>query len=109
MNKARRSFTQEHRDKIGKATRERWKDPVRRARNTEAIRDFFRRHPDHARNRVCVDVTGPKAKKLTDDQVREVRVMLAEGLMVKTIAAHFGVSGPIISYIKAGKTYRGVD
>jgi len=42
-------------------------------------------------------------RKLTDEQVAEVRAMLADGVQGKDIAAHFHVSVGLISVIKHGK------
>jgi hypothetical protein len=47
--------------------------------------------------------------KLTDSAVREIRRRLADGEMVKSIAASFGVSTAPISYIKTGKAWTHVD
>ena len=49
-----------------------------------------------------------KLPKFTDDEVREIRSLLADGFKIKEICEIFNVSQPIISYIKAGKTYKHV-
>lgn len=47
--------------------------------------------------------------KLTDDQVREIRVLLADPMTVQSyIAKRFGVSPAVISEIKSGKSYQRV-
>jgi hypothetical protein len=48
--------------------------------------------------------------KLTDDQVREIRVLLASpGAVQKEIAARYGISQAALSELKAGKSYRHVS
>lgn len=52
-------------------------------------------------------VTPPHAK-MTPDQVREVRAMLADGMRLTEIAKIYGVSTGQISHIKQGRSYKGV-
>ena len=61
-----------------------------------------------SRHRALARSGSPKAPKLTEDQVREARVML-ETQTIKAVAAHFNVSRVIVSYLKSGKTYKGVE
>jgi hypothetical protein len=46
--------------------------------------------------------------KLTDDKVRQIRLLLAQGKTNLEISRLYGVSAPIISYVKTGKTWRHV-
>lgn len=48
-------------------------------------------------------------QKLTPDDVREIRRCLARGEEGLTIAARFGVTGPIISNIKHRRIWRNVE
>ena len=51
----------------------------------------------------------PAMAKLTDDQVREIRFLLAGAAMTqREIAARYGVSAGAISELKSGKSYRHV-
>ena len=43
--------------------------------------------------------------KLTEDDVRQIRVMLAEGWKQKDVAKVFGVVSPLISMINTGKAW----
>jgi transcriptional regulator with XRE-family HTH domain len=43
--------------------------------------------------------------KLDDDKVREIRMLIAQGLRQREIAKRFSVSQMQISYIKNGKTW----
>lgn len=46
--------------------------------------------------------------RLTDQNVREIRALLAAGALQQEIADRYGVSRPAISYIKSGRNYRHV-
>ncbi len=48
-------------------------------------------------------------RKFTDDQVKEIRIRIANGEKLKSIAKHYGVSHTIISYIKTWKSYKHVQ
>lgn len=50
----------------------------------------------------------PKHAKLTDDQVREVRVRLSDGEHSQSLADEFGVSKGAIQHIKKNRSYRNV-
>jgi group I intron endonuclease len=52
-------------------------------------------------------VTPPHAK-LTDDQVREIRALLANGEELRPLAERYNVSKGAIAHIKQGRTYRRV-
>jgi predicted transcriptional regulator len=42
---------------------------------------------------------------LSEDQVREIRRLLCQGMSQRQIAALFNVTQPVVSYIATGKTY----
>lgn len=48
---------------------------------------------------------GRRHAKLTADEVKEVRALLAEGVKGTTIAARYGVSNVTISDIKTGRSW----
>jgi DNA invertase Pin-like site-specific DNA recombinase len=49
-------------------------------------------------------------RKLTDDQVREIRTALAAGLRKQTeIARSYGVSDGVVSRIKSGQAWKGTE
>jgi len=52
--------------------------------------------------------TANSQAKLTDDNVREIRVLLAGGVSGTEIAAAYGVGATRISGIKTGKNWRHV-
>ena len=52
---------------------------------------------------------GKRVKKLTDDQVREIRATLGNGEMLKDIAARYGVSVVAVSVIRRGLRKQLVD
>lgn len=43
--------------------------------------------------------------RLTEDSVREIRALLAQGMAQKAIAARHGISQPQVSYIRNGKAW----
>jgi hypothetical protein len=44
--------------------------------------------------------------KLTEDQVREIKQLLNQGIPITVVAAGFGVSKSIVGYIKQGKVWK---
>lgn len=52
----------------------------------------------------------PKARrqKLTDDQIREIKRLLGDGMGVLAIARQFGVTHALIGKIKYGKVHRDI-
>lgn len=85
--------TPEHRAKLVAINEENWSQDEFRQAHWEKVRSSSR--PE-------------KLAKLSDDDVREIRSMLDANWRVGEIADVFDVSQPIISYIKAGKTYKRV-
>lgn len=65
----------------------------------EANRADARRHGTTARGESC------RQSSLTEDDVRRIR---ASSSTQKELAREFGVSGPTISHIRSGKTWRHV-
>lgn len=49
-----------------------------------------------------------RSRKLTDDQVREIRRRYAEGESQLSLAKEFGISQPVLSFMLTGKTYQEV-
>ena len=84
--------TPEHIAKVAAFNNSIWNDPEKRNKRVESLRAN----------------KAPKAPKFTDQEVRDIRDYLDCGYTVGEIAAVFKVSGPIISYIKSGKTYKQV-
>lgn len=53
------------------------------------------------------DIKSPKAPKLTDEEVREIRIMLKKHCPA-LVATTYNVSIPLIHAIKNGRTYKRV-
>lgn len=49
-----------------------------------------------------------KTSKLTEDQVRDIKVRLAAGESTRSVSADYGVSSAAIHHIKAGRAWRHV-
>lgn len=69
---------------------------------------FLGTHDDNMRDMWAKGRGSLKARKLSVQQVLEVRVRLAAGETMKSIGARFGVTDVTISHIKTGDCYRGV-
>lgn len=78
-------------------------DMVAKGRQARGERHSSRTHPER-------QIRGERQHKakLTENTVREIRALRATGVAVKDIATHFGVSGPLVSYIVHRKIWKHV-
>lgn len=90
--RASRIYTEEQRAAIAEKLRKSYEDGTRQREKTE----------EH-KNKI-----GQFYAKLTDDQVREIRKLRAEGMQGKELARRFNSNGGTISAICNGKRYRWV-
>lgn len=86
-----------------------WECPALKAAKSARMRELWA-DPDY-RERLMAKRTKqtPPDRKLTEAQVREIKVALASGAAIRPLARQFGVSAPNVRAIRDGVTWRWVS
>lgn len=86
-----------------------WEDPALRAAKSARMRELWA-DPDYRPKLMAKRaIQVPPGRKLTESQVRDVKVALAGGAAIRPLARQFGVTPPNIRAIRDGATWRWVE